>query len=248
MTETNQQQRDRIAAKVRALLTKTVENGCTEAEAMAATAAAQRLMEEYDLTFKDVEEEVKADRYGVRRLSIQSNPYGDRIAVAVCAYFGCRVWGDRDGKSYCVFGSQTDTQMAVQMISLLSLAIMGEAERYMRSPGRDRGVHGRSAKASFLAGISRRLNERLREMKADRDAADRTSRSGSTALVVIRQQVVDDKFRTYCRDNGLRLGSGGTRRRTVGSNSAYEAGKAAGSRVDLGGSKIGGGGNARIGR
>ena len=44
----NAAKRDKIIAKVQALLTKTIENGCTEDEALAATEAAARLMEEYD--------------------------------------------------------------------------------------------------------------------------------------------------------------------------------------------------------
>ena len=44
--------REGLFAKVRALLAKTVENGCTEAEAMAALELARRLMAEHEITEK----------------------------------------------------------------------------------------------------------------------------------------------------------------------------------------------------
>jgi hypothetical protein len=53
--------RAKIAAKLRALLAMTVENGCTGAEAMIAAQKAAELMQQHDLTCASVED-VKADR------------------------------------------------------------------------------------------------------------------------------------------------------------------------------------------
>ena len=50
-TSDNQSKRDRIAAKVRALLAKTTERGCTEAEALTAAQMAADLMRDYDLLY-----------------------------------------------------------------------------------------------------------------------------------------------------------------------------------------------------
>jgi len=47
--------RRKLIEKVRALLQKTVENGCTEGEAMAAAAKAAELLAQHDLTMTDVE-------------------------------------------------------------------------------------------------------------------------------------------------------------------------------------------------
>jgi len=241
MTEpTNQQQRDRIAAKVKALLSKTVERGCAEDEALAAAAAAARLMQDYDLTYTDLEAEVQADRYGVRRVLVSSNPLIERIALPVADYCGCKIW--KQGDTLCLFGSQHDTDMASQTMAMLAMAMASEWQRYLNGPSRPDHIHGRTLRASFLAGMARRLSERLREMRQQRNAA-----TTGTALVVVKDQIVTSKFRDYCRATGLRLGGGGRSTRTVGSSSAYAAGQAAGGRVDLGGrAKVGGGGNARL--
>ena len=42
-------ERSKIAARIRALLAKTVENGCTEAEALSAAAKVAELLDRHDL-------------------------------------------------------------------------------------------------------------------------------------------------------------------------------------------------------
>lgn len=48
--------RDKLIHKIRALMAKTVENGCTEAEMMAAMSMAQAMMDAYDVSLDDIEE------------------------------------------------------------------------------------------------------------------------------------------------------------------------------------------------
>jgi uncharacterized protein DUF2786 len=46
---------DAVATRIRGLMAKTTENGCTEEEAMLAAAKARELMDRYRLTMTDVE-------------------------------------------------------------------------------------------------------------------------------------------------------------------------------------------------
>ena len=48
--------RSNIINKIRALLSKTVENGCTEAEAMSALSLAQTMMDTYEISDADLNE------------------------------------------------------------------------------------------------------------------------------------------------------------------------------------------------
>ena len=59
--------RDSLIKKIKALLGKTIENGCTEDEAMTAAAHAATLMEQYDLTFKDIEKEIREQKFAADR-------------------------------------------------------------------------------------------------------------------------------------------------------------------------------------
>jgi hypothetical protein len=62
MEEAQLSKRERAAKLIRWLLAKTVENGCTESEAMNAAAKANELMTQYALSIEDTQE-VKDEVY-----------------------------------------------------------------------------------------------------------------------------------------------------------------------------------------
>ena len=239
--------KDKITAKIRALLAKTVENGATEAEAIAASDMAARLMQQYDLAHVDVEAEVQAERYGARHRTPGGNHRKRPHEAILCAkaigdFWDCKVWS-RNKSSVVFFGSVTDTEFAHDMLDMIVAAMEAEWAGYYRNYAG--AGNGRSMRASFMAGMGTRIAERLREMKAARSAADKAHR-GSTALVVVKGAVVTDKFAAYCRQNNMNL-SRRYSNRTVRDTHAFGAGKAAGGRVDLGGAKVAGSGQTRIG-
>jgi hypothetical protein len=252
MTTDNQAKREKLLAKIRALLAMTEANGCTEAEAMNAAEAADKLMQEYDLTYTDVEKEVSEDRYGARRKkftrSAASTTQHEAVgwcAVPVARYFNCKTYLDRD-RNVVFFGSLEETRLAMDMLAMLVLSLDTEAARYMKSPERNRNVNGRTIRASFATGFCTRVCNRINDMRRAREAADQAHRVTGRSLVVVKDQVVSTKYRDYCREQGLNLRTT-SRSSSVRSASAYHAGQAAGGRVDLGGGKVGGG-QLRIGR
>lgn len=251
MSEDLKKKREAIIAKVRALLAKTVENGCTEDEAMAAAALANKLMAEHDLAHGDIEAEVRAERYGARRRNQHGGDVRKRTSHpvtycvrAVAEYFDCRGW--QEGQDIVYFGSETDTEVAHVFTDMLRLAIDREWLRYLNGPERNPHVNGHTLRAAFMRGITSRLNTRIRELKAARNAA--SAPKTGTALVVLKGAVTMEKFAVYARQTGIRLRT--TRRSFTGgadAANAYAAGKAAANRVDLGGAKLGAGPSPRIG-
>lgn len=244
---TGKDRRTAIIAKVQALFAKTVENGCTEAEAMAAASAASRLMKEHDLTYKDIEAELRDERYGARVRPMDSSNERRRtrhevslVCSNIAAYFNCRVW--TSGNSLLVyFGSADDTELAHRLTDLIRVTMDTEWAAYLKSPHRDRFEHGRTLRTSFMVGMAGRLRERLDAMKAERDQAN--APSTGRALVVVKNAIVAEKFAAYAKEHDLKLGGG--RYRRYRENGAHAAGRKAADRVDLGGGKIDGGG-ARI--
>ncbi len=229
-----------IIGRVQALLTKTVENGCTEAEAMSAAEAANRLMEEYDLSYDDLEKEVREEKFGARRRPFGGGTYRRRTfhevwgcVGSIANYFDCRVW--RNGSELIFFGSANDSELAHDYVDFLRIVMTGECAKYIKSPDRAPG-HGRTLRASFMMGMSMRIDERLREMKRSRTQHADTSR----ALVVLKGQIVTEKYGAYLRENNIRMGSV-SGARYANSSGAYASGKTAGSRIDLGVGKIGSG-------
>ena len=77
-----------IARKIEALLSKTVERGATEAEALGATRKAQELMAKYDIVLTDIEEE--KDEIG-EDVFQAARRWAQALAVTVGANMRCEV-------------------------------------------------------------------------------------------------------------------------------------------------------------
>jgi hypothetical protein len=111
----------RAKARIKALAEKTVSNGCTEAEAMAAADMVGRLLERYALSMEeiDVREErcvqVEVPIGGKRRRPI------DGCITAIARFCDCKVWIARDlaVPSYVFFGFEADTTMAGYLFSVI---------------------------------------------------------------------------------------------------------------------------------
>jgi hypothetical protein len=231
--------RARILIKLRALLAKTVDNGCTEAEALSAAEKASAIMEEYDLSYTDVEQ-VRTERFGARR-----RPFGKGTSrrrsyheATMCHHsisklFDCRAWYSSGDLVF--FGSEHDSEAAHYMADVCRVAMDSEFARYLASPARDRSYHGRTLRTAFMTGMARRISARLDEMKAQREnrAKIHAQATGNALVVVAKREIVTEKYEIFARETNHKLrgrvGSG----RSIRSHGAYEAGKSAGDRVAL---------------
>jgi hypothetical protein len=231
----------RVKGRIKALTEKTIANGCTEAEAMAAADMVGRLLERYALTMDEIE--IRAARcvqaevpLGCRR----RRPI-DGCVPAIARFCDCKVWLARaaapeqpgfDPKRldsrYVFFGFETDTALATYLFAVIDRAISTETVAFKQLNPRFRGVRLRQATASFQHGVVARVSERLDAMRSARDAAVRTQRSTGTALILAKDRVVEDAF----RETDVRLVSmSATGRRVM--TTAFRAGRAAGDRVNL---------------
>ena len=86
----------RVKARIKALAEKTVSNGCTEAEAMAAAEMVGRLLERYALSMEEIDVreqrcvQVEVPIGGKRRRPI------DGCVTAIARFCDCKVWVSRD--------------------------------------------------------------------------------------------------------------------------------------------------------
>jgi hypothetical protein len=229
----------RVKSRIKALTEKTVANGCTEAEAMAAAEMVGRLLERYALSMDEIEirtarcVQVEVPLGGHRRRPI------DGCVPTIARFCDCKVWlargGNRDADAdprpagrYVFFGFETDTALALYLFAVIDRAIGTETDHFRQSNPRFRGVALRQASASFQHGVVARVSERLDAMRRAREAAVRSQRSTGTALVVAKARVVEDAF----RETEVRLvRMNATGRRVI--STAFRAGLAAGDRVNL---------------
>src|SRR5262245_14855254 len=221
-------QRADLIKKIKSLLAKTVENGCTEGEAIIAAVHAAKLMEQYDLTFEDVEKEVRAQNFKPDARLFRTRwqaPAVSWCTSAIAEFFDCIDW--TSGMDLVFFGTEDDTSLAHSMTTMLQGAIEYETNAYLARTPRN-GEHGGTRRASFVYGMTGRISGRLRALKRARTKVDQEAHETLATIhaagnfhapvEVTKKMVVKEKF----EDLGIKL-SHVSRSRTAGSHSAYAA-------------------------
>jgi len=132
----------RVKARIKALAEKTISNGCTEAEAMAAAEMVGRLLERYALSMDeiDVREErcvqIEVPIGGKRRRPI------DGCVTAIARFCDCKVWVSRDTPvpSYVFFGFDADTAMTSYLFNVIDRAMSTALSAFRATSPRLRGA------------------------------------------------------------------------------------------------------------
>jgi hypothetical protein len=231
----------RVKARIKALIEKTVANGCTEAEAMSAAEMVGRLLERYALSMDEIE--IRSSRCVQREVPLggkRRRPI-DGCVPSIARFCDCKVWlahatnekgtGPEQtarGKRYVFFGFETDADLATYLFSVIDRAVTTETDNFKLTHPRLRAVRLRQGTASFQHGLAARVAARLDDMHGEREASVKTQRSTGTALILAKHQVVDDAF----RETKVKLVS----MRAVGAQldgKAYRKGWAAGEKVNL---------------
>lgn len=222
--------RAKLIARLKAILAKTEENGCTEGEALAALEKAQEMMTAHNVTaaeleLKDaaatIERTGKADKYRVKR----------NLAMAVARFTGTRCWnavGD-GGVTFC--GVDGDAQFATWLLGTLQAFVLRRLKAHLRvTPCNG----SRLVSNGFVHGCCQRISERLNEL-----AAKARPDGNGRALVVAKGALIDAKL----AEIGLRTKA--SRSRIRYDRSSYDAGRAAGNGATFG-RPVHGGGSAPL--
>lgn len=233
----------RIKKKVHALLAKTVSNGCSEHEALAAAAKAGELMDFYSLQITDIE--IRETKCKHLKIEIDTVIGGklDSCVVGIGRFCDTKSWFQRGkkihggpitrGGTYHFFGLEQDIEMAEYIYKILDHAVEGELKTFKNSDAYKAASRKKSATKSFINAFSGRIYWRLDEMKKARNvelakqeaAMERTGR----AVLVVKQDHIESEFK---RDMGITLTSRSSTKRSYNSD-AYAAGKAAANRVNI---------------
>ena len=225
-------ERTRLLDKVRALLSKTMGAGCTEAEALSALAKARAMIDAYEISDEELQltKEEKAvirpdltgkDKYGVR----------DWFDRAISEFTDTKCWSDSKGiTTWC--GLPSDVDFAQWLSAHLDTFVRGELANHLASEiippyRRRRMING------FVMGCGNRISARLRELiRKPADAALNAAivsppRHASRALVLAN--IKREAIKSVMLDAGIKLRS--TTARRVSNVDSYAAGHAAGDRA-----------------
>lgn len=216
---------DKLKIRIQALRAKTIDNGCTEDEALSAAAKVAELLDRYDLSLTDLELRAASCERRIYETHRKKRIPIDDCIGAIAHFCDCRVWREKNAageSSYVFFGLRPDIEVAHYLTELIDAAVRAELGRFKTSAdyGRLRHQERHLANASFALGMVTSIAKKLTAMKASRDQVNHSTGRG---LVVFKTSVVDAEFDKL--DMKLRTLRGGSRMVSV---MAYEAGGAAG--------------------
>jgi Protein of unknown function (DUF2786) len=221
---------DKLKKRIQGLRAKTLDNGCTEAEALLAAAKAAELLDRFDLALTDVElRDAPCERRAYETRRKKRIPLDDCVG-AIANFCDCRVWREKNpaGETrYVFFGLRSDVEVAHFLTDLIDNAVRSELGLYKTSAAYRRFRHQERhvANGSFTLGMVASVADKLTAMKAERDAVNNgTGRD----LIVIKASVVEAELAKL--DLKLRTAPAATR---MVSQPAYEAGEAAGASLSI---------------
>ena len=221
---------DKLKTRIQALRAKTIDNGCTEDEALAAAAKVAELLDRHDLSLTDIEiRETPCERREYETFRKKRVPL-DGCVVAISTFCDCQVWREKNqfGESrFVFFGLRPDVEVAHYLTELIDGSVRHEQGRYKTTPEYQQFRHNERhmANASFAMGMVESIAGKLFAMKAARDHANVNTGRG---LVILKSAVVDAELKKL--DLNLR-----TQRRTrrLVSPDAYQAGEEAGAALAI---------------
>jgi hypothetical protein len=222
---------ERLIQRIRALRAKTVEQGCTEQEALAAAEKVAELLDRYGLSLSELDLRRQAcEGVGIETDRRRAAPIDD-CTPTIAAFFDCRTWIERREDApirHVFFGLPADVAAARYLYDLVERAFETETagfkagKIYAATPSGGR----RRATASFQHGMTLGI---CRKLAALRQARETALHSGSGRdLIPIKTSIVEEEMAKL----GLNFrAKGGSRGRMV-QRDAYAAGQEAGDRFD----------------
>ena len=221
---------EKLMQRIQALRAKTVAQGCTEQEALAAAEKVAELLDRHGLSLNELEFKAQpCEGIGIQTSRKRAGPI-DTCTTAISAFFDCRVWQETNASGqlrYVFFGLRGDVAASQYLYEMVERAFETETQIFRASEMyRDLEGERRTATHSFQTGMARGIRGKLRTIREARQEAMR----GSTGrdLVPAKAAIVDGEMEKL----GLQLtarASSGPRRFLTG---AFEAGEAAGRRFE----------------
>jgi hypothetical protein len=233
MTGTDQ---DKLLVRIKALFSKTVEAGATEAEALAAAEKAHELIEKYQIDLGA--EELKREGFIKKTITMElaGFAFARRVLLAIEEFCEVKAWLEGSGR-IVILGLSSDAELAGYLIeSLTNFALSGaslhvamERKMAIAIAVPMTGAESREAHRSYLVGCADRISLRLGEMAQQRKARPPSPGSYGALIKLDKPALIDaemDRLGIH-----LRMGSCLTSGRDRGS---FEAGSAHGAKATFG--------------
>jgi hypothetical protein len=215
--------------KVKALLAKTTENGCTEEEALIALAKARAWIDTHEITDDELQlsreekailhDESEADARDTHKIKRQ-------LCRAVECFCNVRIYRDRSKAGLTFAGFKSDIDFASWLLDHLSDFVHDALFEFLLDCLAPEGKERKQEIRGFVIGCTERLSDRMFAMCRQTETF-RTA--NGNALVIIRDQAIKDLLKA----EGISLRSSGGSCAGF-SDDARAAGQSAGERANFG--------------
>jgi hypothetical protein len=222
-------EREKLLSKIRALISKRLEAGCTEAEAMTALEKAQAMMAAYEVT--EVELKLTKEEKAMLRREPPGTPDPHqikwRLMGGVAQFTNAKAWREptSKGRGITFCGLRPDVEYATWLLDSLTRFVQARLVEHLIDTGPARGER-RTVMRNFVIGLCERLDERMTEL---REQTATVATSNAKALVVAKDAAIEAKMEEL--DIHVRSMRD---RCDVSDHGSYEAGRAAGDRASFG--------------
>jgi Protein of unknown function (DUF2786) len=185
--------REKIVGQVKALVSKTVDKGCTEAEALAALDKAQALIDAYEISKEELQ--LTKEEAAVLRSELPNSldPHNIKFHLMepVADFCGCQAWQTRkrEGKAVTFCGLPSEAHLATWLLDTLTAFVQAELANHLMDTLPPRGERRRVIKG-FVDGCCQRISDRLSDLHAQSTAAATSNRR---ELVVLQSAAIDAK-------------------------------------------------------
>lgn len=234
--------RNSIIEKIKALLSKTTENGCTEKEALAALAKARAWIDAHEITDDELQlsREEKAILHDESEADARDTPNIKwQLGRAVGRYCNVQIYRDHSKAGLTFVGFKSDIDFATWLLDHLADFVHDALFEFLLDCLAPEGKERKQEIRGFIIGCTGRISARLIEM-CDQTKYERTT--NGKALIVIKDQAINDLLKA----EGICLRSSGS---SAGfSDGARAAGQSAGDRASFGRPVSGAGATLRLAR
>lgn len=219
-----------VINKIKGLLSKTTENGCTVEEAAASFAVAQKFLEKFRLTMADIDDfevDEPVENFGemTGEWSERLSDWKVSLANVLATHNFCRVYiwtqyaGRRQSrKSVKIIGRKSDVDITNYMFVFMS----NEIERLCKIEQKRAGGYGKTWSNSFKLGAVQAISNKFAVAKKE---ARLEAAPGAIIKLDNRQKSVDDVFAKM----DLKVGAAKERNIT---EDAFFSGYRAGNNID----------------
>lgn len=231
--------RSKVIAKIKALMAKTVENGCTEAEAMSALDLAQAMMNANDVTEADLIE-VKDEKAIINFADIKdTHKIGWMLGYWISKFTETYSYGDNKQVKYV--GLKSDVEFAMFLHSTLIGFVRSQLTNYLWETGAKslQGNERHRVVNSFVIGCCSRINTRLMKL-----TNERIKSINKNAMIVAKDALIKDAI----KDIKIAERDDNRGRKNKIEVKSYAAGQSAGDRASFGRPVSGEAGMLRVGK